>query len=100
MRIRTSNLLIRSQMLYPIELRALFPFQEPQQCRGDRSILEHRPRVKTKFHIFYKILISLLISRHFAPIYALFSTFFEKRLELPHLHLYNAHVPTARWVTR
>ena len=27
--IRTSNLLIRSQMLYPIELRALFPFQEP-----------------------------------------------------------------------
>ena len=28
--IRTSNLLIRSQMLYPIELRAHVPFQEPQ----------------------------------------------------------------------
>ena len=28
--IRTPNLLIRSQMLYPIELQARFPFQEPQ----------------------------------------------------------------------
>ena len=41
-RIRTTNLLIRSQMLYPVELRALksdFTYETPSKCSS--SVLFH-----------------------------------------------------------
>ena len=52
-------------MLYPIELRALFPSQEPLLCRGDRSI--HHPilKVKTNFHLFRIFCIFLRFRRIF-----------------------------------
>ena len=80
--IRTPNLLIRSQMLYPIELRALFLFRNRKQCCGDRSIHEPTPRVKTKMHIFCVFSEKI----HFLPclpafffIFAHIPHFFEKK---------------------
>ena len=82
MRIRTSNLLIRSQMLYPIELRALFPFQEPHGVAVTAVYTTHPAESRQNSTNFEKFCIFLFLEK--------------KRLALQPSHLYNAPVPAAK----
>jgi hypothetical protein len=56
-RIRTTNLLIRSQMLYPVELRA--PFEEQLIC-GGRARRSNNAKENEKFPAAFEIRYDLL----------------------------------------